>query len=287
MSSLTYSTVSRSRMVRFSLFFSLLILVSPSFNLPAQRPPASTGKSAFTARLINIEAAVHETFQYTTTLRNNSAQTHVYALQAQLPEGWLIGYRTQGTSITAINIDGNKEQEISIDVHPARNAPPNKYTIPVFAIAGNDTLRLDLEAVVKGAYGIELITSVGLLSDQVTEGTQKEIHLVVKNTGSLPLKSISLNAQTPPKWNASFNPSSIAELEPGQTMVVVATVSVPDKTLAGDYVTTFRAQEPHVNGEAVFRITVRTSLLSGWIGLLFLLLAIGLVFFLIRKYGRR
>ena len=70
-------------------------------------------------------------------------------------------------------------------------------------------------------------------------------------------------------------------------MDVVVKLTVPEKTIAGDYVTTVTARNNTSNAQLAFRMTVRTSILSGWIGILIILAAITLVFFLIRKYGRR
>jgi uncharacterized membrane protein len=70
-------------------------------------------------------------------------------------------------------------------------------------------------------------------------------------------------------------------------MDIKATLSVPDKTIAGDYVTTLTARNSSTTSNAVFRMTVKTSLLSGWLGILVILLALGIVYSLIRKYGRR
>lgn len=253
----------------------------------AQGKGAASKESTFTSQLINIEAAVHEAFNYSTTLYNASSQVRVYDLTAPAPEGWSVVFRARGNQITSINVDGGKSEMINIEIRPAYNAVPNKYKIPITAAAPNETLHLDLEAVVKGSYNIELTTPTGLLSDKITEGDQKEIHLVVTNTGTLSLTDISLSAQTPSKWDATFNPSKIERLEPGKSADVVAKLTVPDKTLAGDYVTTFTAKNNTKSAQASFRMTVRTSILSGAVGILIILAAIGVVYFLIRKYGRR
>lgn len=269
------------------LSFSLLVwLFSPAL-VAAQAQGGADRASTFTAELINIEAAVHETFRYNTTLHNGASQPRIYELKAAAPDGWNIVFRARGSQVTSINIDGNKDQAITIEIHPAYGAEPSRYTIPVTATAGKDTLKLNLEAVVKGAYGIELTTPTGLLSDDITEGKQKEIHLVVRNTGTLTLNDISLSAQTPSQWDATFAPSKIEQLAPGKTADVVATLTVPGKTIAGDYVTVFSAKNASSHAEATFRMTVRTSLLAGWIGILVIVAAIALVLYLIRKYGRR
>jgi uncharacterized membrane protein len=269
-----------------SSLFLVVYFFTPALTAAQARNVADKG-STFTAQLINIEAAVHEPFHYNTTLHNGASQTRIYELTAGTPDGWSVVFRARGYQVTSLNMDGNKGENITIEIHPAYGAAPAKYKIPVTAVASNDTLRLNLEAVVKGAYGMELTTPTGLLSDKITEGKQKEIHLVVRNTGTLNLTDISLSSQTPTKWDATFNPAKIEQLEPGKTADVVATLNVPDKTIAGDYVTTFTAKNNASNAQAVFRMTVRTSMLSGWIGILVIVAAIGLVFSLIRKYGRR
>lgn len=274
---------SRTGMDFLSFLFLVIFTGFPAL-LVAQ---ASSKESSLTARLVNIEAAVHETLRYNATLRNGTSQAYVYELKASAPEGWSVVFRARGGQITSLNMDGNKSEEITIEIIPSYSTDPAKYKIPVTATTGSDTLKLDLEAVVKGSYGLELTTPTGRLSDNVTEGRQKEIHLVVRNTGTLPLNDISLSAQTPPKWDATFEPAKVDNLLPGKTVDIIAKLSVPDKTLAGDYVTTFNARNATSNAQAVFRMTVKTSVLAGWIGILVILAAVALVVYLIRKYGRR
>lgn len=269
-----------------SSLFLAVCFFSPVF-AAGQARNAADKQSTFTAQLINIEAAVHETFHYNTTLYHGAAQSQVYALNAAVPDGWSVVFRARGSQVRSINLEGNRSESISIEVHAAYGAEPSTYKIPVTAVAATDTLRLGLEAVVKGSYSMELTTPTGLLSDKITEGKQKEIHLVVRNTGTLTLNDISLSAQTPSKWDATFEPSKIEQLGAGKTADVVAKLTVPDKTIAGDYVTTFTANNTASNAQAAFRMTVRTSLLAGWIGVVVIAAAIGLVYFLIRKYGRR
>lgn len=278
----------QTKAINIVLFFLSLVVLFFRPAITAAQVGNSKGKaSTFTAQLINIEAAAHETFRYNTTLHNGTDQTRIYELKAVAPDGWNVVFKARGSQVRAINVNANKDENINIEINPAFGADPSTYKIPVTAISGNDTLQLNLEAVVKGSYGLELTTPTGLLSDNITEGKQKKIHLVVKNTGSLVLDDISISSQTPSKWSATFEPASIEQLAPGKTTDVVATLSVPDKTLAGDYVTTFTASNSSANAKATFRMTVKTSLLSGWIGILVILVAIALVFYLIRKYGRR
>jgi len=271
----------------FCSFFCLSVFVI-CFTLPSKAQQGDgKRKSTFTARLMNIEAAVKDPFHYSTSLHNGSGYTQVYELRADVPDGWIKTFRTEGTQVAAIKLDSGKTQEISVEITASPVAKPGKYSIPVSAISNSDTLRVELEAVVKGNYGLELTTPTGRLSDDITEGRSRQIQLVVKNTGTLPLDALEFSSQTPTQWSATFEPSKIERLDPGQTMDIKATLSVPDKTIAGDYVTTLTARNSSTTSNAVFRMTVKTSLLSGWLGILVILLALGIVYYLIRKYGRR
>jgi len=285
---LTHPTQLTGRHRQKHLLYSLFFVISCFFSaVTIAQSRKILLPSGFTARLVNIEAASGETFRFYAQLHNGTTQQHIYELNARVPEGWNAAFKVDGIQISSYNLDSGKTQDISIEINASPQVKPGKYAIPVTAIAGSDTVRLNLEAVVKGTYSLELTTPNGRLSDKVTEGSHKEIHLVVKNTGTLTLDNLELSAQAPSKWDATFSPPKIEHLEAGKTQDVVATLTVPDKTIAGDYVTSFNVKNSSSNANATFRITVETSLLSGWIGMLVILLAIGIVWYLIRKYGRR
>lgn len=266
-------------------FIAALIVLANSFYLSAQT--AAPGRSSFEARLLNIEAPSNEPFRYSTTLTNASSQTLIYNLNAQLPQGWQISYRVDGSLVTSIQMQPGKVQEIAIEISCPITAKPDKYKIPVKATSPTDNFQLELEAVVKGSYALEMTTPTGRLSDEVVSGSSKEIVLQLKNTGTLPLNTLELGSQLPTRWEATFTPSTIKQLEAGKSADVKVSLKVPDKTIAGDYAAKFEVKSANSNTDLSFRIIVKTSLLSGWIGLLVILLAIGLVYYLIRKYGRR
>lgn len=265
------------------LLFGLLM----ALDLNAQIPDKSAGKSFFKSNLINIEAAANETFRYNTTLHNGTSQAKIYELNAQVPDGWSATLKTAGSQVTSVNVEAGSSQEVTVELNARPDSKPSKYSILVTAIAQSDSLKLNLEAVLKGAYGLELTTASGRLSDELTEGSTKEIHLIVRNKATLPLENLELTAQAPQNWDIVFEPSKITLLDPSKTVDVKATLRVPQKTVAGDYVASFTAKNANTDTSATFRMTVKTSILSGWIGIMIILLAIALVFYLIRKYGRR
>lgn len=264
------------------LFASVLLLF---FLIPREgraAPPAE-----FTVRLMNIESEVKTPFRYHATLNNRAEKEQVFELRAELPAGWLVMFRSEGSQVTALKMEPGKSRDVEIEIMASPVARPGKFAVPVMAASGSETLRLDLEAVVKGNYEVQLSTPDGRLSDEVTEGRSRQLVLTVKNSGTLPLNDLEMSAQSPSQWKAAFEPSKIDRLDAGQSRQVNVTLSVPDKTIAGDYLTTFTVRNNYATANSAFRMTVKTSLLSGWIGLLVILLAVALVYNLIRKYGRR
>lgn len=273
----------QSKLKRFIFSFLAIFSLATSY---AQKKDSHL-PSSFTASLMNIEATAKETFRYNTSLHNGSKESKVYALEAMVPEGWNTTFRAQGSQVASLKVDSEKTEAISVEITASPIVKPGKYNIPVIAVSSQDTLRLELEAVVKGAYGVELTTPTGRLSDDITEGSSKTLQLTVENTGTLPLDGLELSARSPAKWTATFDPSKVDRVDPGKTVDIKVTLNVPDKTIAGDYVTTFTVKNNYANADATFRMTVKTSLLSGWLGILVILLALGIVYYLIRKYGRR
>lgn len=277
-----------ARFISFKSVFTRGLLTSFLFTLCFISFEADAAPpSEFTVRLMNIESEVKTAFRYHATLHNRSDQEQVFELNAALPTGWLGVFRSEGSQVTALKLDAGKSRDIEIEIMASPLAKPGKFAIPVTAASAGETLKLDLEAVVKGNYEVQLSTPDGRLSDEITEGKSKQLVLTVRNSGTLPLNDLDLSAQAPTQWKAAFEPSKIDRLDAGQTRQVNVTLSVPDKTIAGDYLTTFTVRNNYATANSSFRMTVKTSLLSGWIGMLVILLAIALVYNLIRKYGRR
>jgi len=265
----------------------LLTTISAEFPASAQQTNVQKGLSGLTAKLINIESATNEPFRFSVSLHNGTSLQQLYELKADLPVGWQASYRVEGSQVTSVNLEAGKTQDIAVEITASNTAPAKKYIIPFKATSAAQPLSLQLEAVVKGSYGTAISTPSGRLSEEVTSGAHKEIELEVRNTGTLPLNDLEVTAQLPSGWEASFEPGKIAKLEGGKKAIVKASLKVPDKTIAGDYGATFSLNGNNANGQATFRIFVKTSILSGWIGILVILIAIAAVYVLIRKYGRR
>ena len=244
-------------------------------------------KTEFTADQANMQGNSTATFTFQAVLKNRTADQQLYALMTNPPRGWNIIFKYINKQVTSVEINANSNANITIEVDPPDMIEAGTYKIPVRAATNGSSADLGLEVVITGSYGIELTTPNGLLSTSITAGDRKRIELVVKNSGSAELKNIQLSANSPRDWEVTFDPDKIEKVEAGKTAQIFATVKASKKAIAGDYVTTIEAKTPEVASKASFRISVKTPMLWGWVGVLIIFTALGSVYYLFRKYGRR
>ena len=246
-----------------------------------------TFKTEFTSDQANMQGHPKSNFSFSTKLKNMTGEKQLYALQADIPKGWEVIFKPNYKQATAVEIEPNVTGNITIDVKPPYNIEAGSYKIPVRAVNYATSAQLELEVVITGTYSMELATPQGLLSAGLTAGKKKQIDLVVRNTGSSVLNNVRLSASKPLNWEVDFEPDTIRVIEAGQEASVKALIKAYDKAIPGDYVTQITAQTPEVSETAAFRISVKTPLLWGWLGVLIILGALGLILYLFRKYGRR
>ncbi len=246
-----------------------------------------TYKTEFTTKQANMEGAASSKFTFTATLKNSTADKQQYALMANAPRGWNVTFKVNYKEVTSADIEANSSADITIEIDPPDQVAAGKYKIPVRAATSTTSANLELEAVITGSYNMELTTPTGLLSTDITAGDQKRVELVVRNTGSAALNDIKLSFTAPSNWDVVFDPKQVDKLEPGKIAQVFATIKADKKAIAGDYVTNLEAKTPEVTSKASFRMSVETSMLWGWVGVLIILVALGSVYSLFRKYGRR
>jgi len=246
-----------------------------------------TFETELTTQQANMEGHANANFSFNAVLNNRTAEKQLYALRANALPGWVVTFKANYIQATSVEIEPNTTKDISIEINPPDNIEAGTYRIPVSAGNNSTSSSLTLEVVVTGTFNIDLTTPTGLLSTNITRGDEKKVELLVRNTGSSPLTGITLSAASPVNWNVSFDPAKLERLEPGANAQVFATIKADKKAIAGDYVTNIEAKTTETSSKATFRISVKTPMLLGWIGILVILAAIGSVWYLFKKYGRR
>jgi uncharacterized membrane protein len=244
-------------------------------------------KTEFTTNQANIQGNNTSVFTYQCILTNSTADKQLYAIMSEAPPGWNVIFRYNGQQVTSVEVNENSNANISIEIDPPDMIQAGTYRVPIHAVNNSSSADLVLEAVIKGTYAMELTTPTGLLSAGITAGDQKRIELIVRNSGSAELKEVQMTANNPINWEVTFDPKKIDVIEPGKTAQVFAVVKAAKNAIAGDYVTNIEARTPEISAKAQFRISVKTSMLWGWVGILIIAGALGSIYYLFRKYGRR
>ncbi|WP_123040877.1 NEW3 domain-containing protein [Cohnella candidum] len=244
-------------------------------------------KSELSTEQPNMQGHSDSTFTYSLSLNNRTATKQQYALTAEVPNGWDSKFTVDGNGVTSVDIDPGASKSVTLNLTPAENAKADTYKVAVHANSGNTSADAEVEAVITGTYGMSLSTANDNLSATVTAGHERKLELVVKNTGSADLTDVNLTGTAPSEWEVSFEPKTLSSIKPGESKPVTATIKSSGKALAGDYVVGLTAQAAEKSAEASIRMTVKTSVLWGWIGVLIVLAVAAGVYGLFRKYGRR
>jgi uncharacterized membrane protein len=246
-----------------------------------------TFKTEFTSTQSNMEGNSTSTFSFQTVLSNRTADNQHYALAATMPPGWIVIFRTNSKQVTSVDIEANNKADVSIEIDPPDKSKAGTYKIPVRAFTNASSASLELEVVITGTYEMVLTTPTGVLSTSITAGENKRFDLMLNNTGSSELRNIKFTSSAPINWEVVFDPAKVDKIEPGKSAQLAVSIKAYKKAIAGDYLTNLEAVTSETSTKTSFRITVKTALVWGWVGIFIILGALSSVYYLFRKYGRR
>jgi len=235
----------------------------------------------------NLQGHVNSNFSFSATLENQTADAQNYSLRAAAEPGWRVEFKVSGDNVAAVQVESFESERVTIDVTPPQQVEAGTYKIPIQAVTNETSAETELEVVITGTYALEVTTANETLSTDITAGGERTLDLRIKNTGTADLRDINLSSVKPTNWDITFEPAVIEELAAGETAEVQAVIKADKASIAGDYVANITARTSETSHTAVFRISVETSMLWGWIGVLIIAVVIGGVYYLIRRYGRR
>lgn len=241
------------------------------------------------ASLPTLKGAATTQFSYDAKISNKSGRDVLVNLSATAPQGFEVAFKPQYGSqeVTGIQVKAGEEKDVTINVNPPADATAGAYDVAVQAAAGDTRASLGLRMVVSGKPNLVLTTPSGELSGAAQIGRTEAVTLLVRNTGSAPAHDVSFSADSPNQWKVSFEPKRLDMLRPNQDAKVTADIVPAARSLAGDYMVTFDANGGADRASANYRVTVMTSTMWGVIGLAIAALAILVVGFAVRRYGRR
>jgi uncharacterized membrane protein len=247
-------------------------------------------KLSLKSRLPSLRGTPRSSFEYTLSVSNDSGKDLTVALSAQGPAGFQStfteGYGTN--EISSIPIEAGQSKDIKVKVAPPRDVKAGDYPVLVKVAAEGATADMRVTLQISGQGRLALTAKDGRLSGEAERGKDTAYTLVLGNDGTAPLEEVEMSGTVPPSWKVEFNPKTIPTLAPNQKMEVQAVVTPGDKTIAGDYVASFRANaKGGEQSSADFRITVTVSTIWGIASIAIIAVALLVLFGAVARFGRR
>ena len=110
---------------------------------------------------------------------------------------------------------------------------------------------------------------------------------MLTNTGTAAAEQVELSGSGPSGWKVEFEPKTVDRIAPNETKEVQALITPTAKAIAGDYVTTLRANARGESSSPTFRVTVATSTQWGIIGVGIIGAALLVLVGAVARFGRR
>ena len=246
-------------------------------------------KLTMKAKLPSLMGTPKSSFDYTLSVSNDSGKDLTVALAAQAPANFQTSF-TEGygtNEISSIPIEAGQSKDIKVKVTPPRDVKAGNYPVLVKVAAEGATAEQRVSLQISGQGRLSLTAKDGRLSGEATAGKTAEYTLIVGNDGTAPLEEVEISGTVPTNWKAEYNPKTIASVAPNEKKEVQVAVTPTDKTIAGDYVASFRANAKGESSNADFRITVTTSTLWGIVGIGIIAVALLVLLGAVARFGRR
>ena len=153
--------------------------------------------------------------------------------------------------------------------------------------SASETLKSDLSVTISETYSLSMTTQSGILSLDAHANKASPITLEITNSSNVALQNVNLTSSAPDGWTVTFSSSTLDKIEAGATVEVTAYVTPSKDAMSGDYSATISAKTSQASASADFRITVKTETVWGIVGVVLIVVMVGGIYLVFRKYGRR
>ena len=184
------------------------------------------------------EATPGDAASYALTIENKGDDALLSLRAEGLPDGYDVSFTIDNSVVRTLVLDEDSTRKLSASVRiPAGASRDAGRTLPFSIVAldedGDVAARIELALTVRGAPRLELAGQNWFAN--VAAGESQTVALAVRNTGTATVRDVRLTATTPSQWSAAFSPSSIARIEPGESVEVQLTLTAPADAAAGRY----------------------------------------------------
>ncbi|MEA2937171.1 MAG: hypothetical protein QOC56_675 [Alphaproteobacteria bacterium] len=260
---------------------SLPIAVTLATDLPA--------KLSVSPQLPDLRGTSKSTFEFQISIKNESGKKVLVGLTAQAPQNFDANFTEQYGSqeLNALPLDPGQSKDVKLKVRPPNTVSAGKYKVTARATADDAAVTADLGLDITGQPKIDLSGREGILSARATAGVETTVPILITNSGTAPAEQVELSGSGPSGWKVTFEPKTVDRIAPNENKEVQALITPTAKSIAGDYVTTLRANARGESASATFRVTVATSTQWGIIGVAIIGAALLVLVGAVARFGRR
>jgi uncharacterized membrane protein len=246
-------------------------------------------KLTVTPQLPELRGNPKSSFEYQLSIKNDSGKKLTVALGADAPQNFDATFTEQYGSqeLSAVPIDAGQSKDVKLKVRPPSTVAAGKYKVTARVVAEDANVTTDLGLEVNGQPKIDLAGREGVLSAKATAGVETSVAIVLTNTGDAVAEDITLTGTAPSGWKVTFDPKTVDKIAPNDSKEVQAMITPPEKAIAGDYVTTLRANWRGDSAQASFRVGVATSTIWGIYGVGLIGIALLVLVGAVARFGRR
>lgn len=229
-----------------------------------------------------------QSMTFNLSVNNQTPEDLTYTATGEGPVGWTVDVTLTGQAqAVSGTVKASGTSNIAVKVSPAENAEAGTYPVAVVVTVGGKQYPVELSVEVTGSYSLIVTTPTTVLSASGNAGAVMEQQFTIQNTGTAPVNNVVMTGNLPTNWKVEFEPGTTASIAAGQRATVTAKITPASDAIAGDYDLTFTARGDEANDQVEIRFTVQTSIVGAIIGGLLIVAAVGGLWWVFRRYGRR
>jgi uncharacterized membrane protein len=264
---------------------------SPEVALPIEVKLATElpAKLSVNPQLPELRGTSKSTFEFQLAIKNESGRKVTVGLSSQVPQNFDGTYTEQYGSqeLNALPLDPGQSKDVKLKVRPPNTVSAGKYKVTARATADEATVTTDLVLDITGQPKIDISGREGILSTRASAGAETSVPILITNSGTAPAEQVELSGSGPSGWKVEFDPKTVERVAPNENKEVQARITPTVKAIAGDYVTTLRANARGESASATYRVTVATSTQWGIIGVAIVGAALLVLVGAVARFGRR
>jgi len=241
--------------------------------------------------LPSIEAASGESVEFRLNVINKNTYDELIFFTASYPQGWVMTFTPsyETVAIRSLEFAPSENQVIVAKITSPAGATPGTYKIDVVAQAEEFKETVSLTVFIIGKYSVTLSPTNSMVSFDAEQGKPTPFSFYVNNTGTAPLKDISIFSDKPDGWDVKFDTTTISTISAKSVQEVRAVITPLQDAIPGDYVVIIYCSNYNLglSFNLNYRVTVKGSIAWGYLGIGIIVILIGVVFLIYRRLGRR